>query len=619
MRILFSLLAAGGLFASLTGCGAPEAEFAWSDDTQNLVPAARKAVTDFVGDRFGTPGNMVAWQKLPVSFGGIPGQVTETERDEEHNLITSLTVSFRDQAMIARYDDNLDRQLSLAEFPAELQAEITAERFQQADADADGFLSPTEVTGLRVRSELFDRGSVSRISEMVEKRLAEEAGDEENQNDQKAERARIADEINQELIGKEFLFTSGTFAGQKTSVTAVKFDEDLDNANIAIYPPLSDRPSEDDEPVELSIDDVIVDFGKTMKSGRHLYMRHCMHCHGVTGDGNGPTAKYLKPLPRDYRKAVFKFVSTPTDIKHPNRDDIRRVMKNGIPGTYMPSFSMLKDQEVGDIIEYVRWLAMRGEYEEKLNIVLADYQNEAVAEEVRRKVTNYELALKDFEAALADGNAEESDRPEAVTAESERQKVLEDLAKDLEDLPEDSEDEATRMAEVWRLAEQHSNVIYPKVPKPPATPESIARGRQFYLSKCAVCHGVTAEGDGENTRGYQKDEKGNEYAEPGFFDVWGEPIEPRNLNTGIYRGGRRPLDLYRRIHQGIPGTPMQAFNSAFTDEQIWDLVDYVMSIPIDGPIPKSAGNVANSAKPKQPAKNEAAARDNEKQTESSGE
>ena len=34
--------------------------------------------------------------------------------------------------------------------------------------------------------------------------------------------------------------------------------------------------------------------GHKLQAGRRLYMQHCMHCHGVTGDGNGPTARYIR-------------------------------------------------------------------------------------------------------------------------------------------------------------------------------------------------------------------------------------------------------------------------------------------------------------------------------------
>src|SRR5690606_32397769 len=41
-----------------------------------------------------------------------------------------------------------------------------------------------------------------------------------------------------------------------------------------------------------------------------LYRKHCVHCHGISGDGRGPTALFLNPYPRDYRQGVYKFKST---------------------------------------------------------------------------------------------------------------------------------------------------------------------------------------------------------------------------------------------------------------------------------------------------------------------
>ncbi len=562
MRILFGITAALGLAVSLAGCGDPEAEFSYSEETRDLLPVARKTVESALVEHFGTPAKMVAWQRMPVDFGGAPGVIRDVLVMEGYeNLVGGLVVDFRVPALIARYDANLDGVLSFSEFPVELQEAITQEGFDGTDESKDGFLDARELPNLpEVESELFSLESVSPISK----------------------------ENAEEFVGKELLFVDGPYAGQRASVDGI----DTENRVVRISPPLS-IAAEDGTPIDLANVQVMVDFGRTMREGRHLYMRHCMHCHGVTGDGNGPTAQYLSPLPRDYRKGVFKFISLRRDVTfRPSRDDLERILVHGIPGTYMPSFAMLKDQEVHDIIEYVRWLSMRGEYEEQLNLLLNRFSNKAVADEIRRKVETYQLDLES-------GLVSESDPP--VTQASVRQEIDQELDGYLTDyFAEDSDNNATNVASAWRAAEVHANVVYPKVPKPPSTPESIARGRQLYLGKCAVCHGITAEGDGENTRGYQKDPQGNEYPAPGFFDDWGEPIEPRNLNTGIYRGGRRPLDIYRRIHQGIPGTPMQAFGSAFTDEEIWDLVDYVMSIPINGPIPDQNLQIA-AKKPKESA------------------
>ena len=96
-----------------------------------------------------------------------------------------------------------------------------------------------------------------------------------------------------------------------------------------------------------------------------LYREHCVHCHGVTGDGAGPTAAFLNPYPRDYRMGLFKFKSSKKGEK-PTHDDLKRILVNGIPGTAMPSFALLPEQEVEALIDYVKYLSVRGEVERRL-------------------------------------------------------------------------------------------------------------------------------------------------------------------------------------------------------------------------------------------------------------
>ncbi len=48
---------------------------------------------------------------------------------------------------------------------------------------------------------------------------------------------------------------------------------------------------------------------ENLDHGSRLYRIHCLHCHGVTGDGRGPTGRWVNPHPRDYRQGKFKFMS----------------------------------------------------------------------------------------------------------------------------------------------------------------------------------------------------------------------------------------------------------------------------------------------------------------------
>jgi mono/diheme cytochrome c family protein len=104
-------------------------------------------------------------------------------------------------------------------------------------------------------------------------------------------------------------------------------------------------------------------------------------------------------------------------------------------------------------------------------------------------------------------------------------------------------------------------------------------------TKCVDCHGAAGRGDGTSTEeswpipDAKPDRK---YEVAGLHDAWGHPQKPRDLTRGIYRGGRRPVDIFRRIYAGITGTQMPEFGGTILkDDEIWDVVNYVLSIPFD--------------------------------------
>jgi mono/diheme cytochrome c family protein len=294
---------------------------------------------------------------------------------------------------------------------------------------------------------------------------------------------------------------------------------------------------------------------------RGLYREHCAHCHGVTGDGAGPTAAFLNPYPRDYRKGQFKFKSTPVGAR-PTHSDLKKILLEGIPGTAMPSFQLLPDLEVEALVDYVKYLAIRGEVERRLLSAAAelDVGGRLIAKE-------------------AGSNKEERDGQIAAIKEM----VAETVAR-------------------WTAAEGQVVEI---PPRPSMTAEelaaSIQRGRTLFygtVANCVKCHGDSALGDGQTT---DYDEWTKEFIGDGkdpklvatYVSLGMLPprtIRPRNLRLGIYRGGMRPIDLYWRIKNGIEGTPMPAATmkpegdphaKGLTPEDIWDLVNYVQALPYE--------------------------------------
>jgi hypothetical protein len=48
---------------------------------------------------------------------------------------------------------------------------------------------------------------------------------------------------------------------------------------------------------------------------------------------------------------------------------------------------------------------------------------------------------------------------------------------------------------------------------------------------------------------------------------------------GIYRGGRRPIDLYYRLEAGINGSGMP--KAPLDELEKWQVIDYVLSLPYE--------------------------------------
>jgi len=308
-------------------------------------------------------------------------------------------------------------------------------------------------------------------------------------------------------------------------------------------------------------DQVVIDGGLVLKHGRQLYQRHCSHCHGTSGDGAGPTAEYLKPRPRDYRHGIFKFTSTSGQAKA-SRSDLQRILRNGIPGTYMPSFvPMLDEVELKHVVEYIRFLAMRGEFERRLASELAsDYSSEAVANRVEGGESTQDI-IEELKGVLG------------------------------EDIHDSLEFVGDGVADDWSAADEEDVQVTPSIARVPDTIESRRLGRELFLSKdvaCADCHGIDGRGDGPQSTIFEKNPATDQlYEEPGLHDVWHNVNQPRNLTYGIYRGGRRPVDLFRRVSAGIKGTRMPSFKN-LEHEKVWHIVNYVLSLPFESEPGRSA-------------------------------
>jgi putative copper export protein/mono/diheme cytochrome c family protein len=95
----------------------------------------------------------------------------------------------------------------------------------------------------------------------------------------------------------------------------------------------------------------------------------------------------------------------------------------------------------------------------------------------------------------------------------------------------------------------------------PYTTRSIATGQHLYLDHCTTCHGMFGKGNG-----------------PAATSL---PSRPADL-TAAHVLDHREGDLFWWLSFGISGSAMPGFADRLTEDERWDLVNFVRTLPIGG-------------------------------------
>ncbi len=85
--------------------------------------------------------------------------------------------------------------------------------------------------------------------------------------------------------------------------------------------------------------------------GAALFARYCALCHGERGDGHGERRAGLSSPPRDLTDSAWQSRTSPLRIFV--------ALREGVPGTAMPSWAALSAEETWDLVAHVRSLAAR--------------------------------------------------------------------------------------------------------------------------------------------------------------------------------------------------------------------------------------------------------------------
>jgi len=261
-----------------------------------------------------------------------------------------------------------------------------------------------------------------------------------------------------------------------------------------------------------------------LAAGSHLYKKHCLQCHGLSGDGRGPTGQWVYPFPRDFRQGIYKYVSSAgSAARKPTRADLHRVTAAGIERTSMPAFAMLSEEDRERLVSYTIHLGVRGEVEFRLMRGILSHNNDMdddLAAELRSAL---KIVLQQW--VNADG---EAIAPSSIPT------------------PDDPN---------LRVADSHL--------------ESVRRGQKLFANTAVGC--ISCHVDYGRQSRY-------------LYDAWGSSVRSTDLTEGAYRGGKQPIDLYQRIKGGIGPSGMPAATS-LTEAETWDLVHFILALPAPSMLP----------------------------------
>jgi cytochrome c oxidase cbb3-type subunit 2 len=240
--------------------------------------------------------------------------------------------------------------------------------------------------------------------------------------------------------------------------------------------------------------------------GRKLFVAECSGCHGERGRGDGPAAVRLDPKPRNFTAEKFKFRSTPAS-EPPTRQDIFETVSNGLPGSAMPPFKFLTEEERWLLVDYVRSLAGIDRAPAPEPIAMGA-EPPGGPESIARGKTIYEK----LQCASCHGPEGRGDGPSAKTLKDEygRPIVPRDLTtgvyrrgetaaalhmrfrSGIDGTPMPSYAAALPEADGWDLTHYVQSLARPRAPLPA---DLVERGRRVVAEKrCDACHVIEGQG-----------------------------------------------------------------------------------------------------------------------------
>jgi len=277
----------------------------------------------------------------------------------------------------------------------------------------------------------------------------------------------------------------------------------------------------------------------------------CYFCHGYSGDAKTVASSYLTPAPRDF---------TQLDPASLSREQMMAAVAQGRLGTAMMAFAAtLREDEIGDVVDYVRKEFMLGE---RKNTRYHTPENGWPEHE--RYAAAFPFALGDLSLAIPIEKLTPTQQDgrrlfmsSCVTCHERAQHEAVPMRFDSRSVsyPRGDFAPASAEAEVDAVSGATPYASHAKGPNIDSKDPVLMDGAALFQQNCAFCH--APDGTGKNWIG-------------SFLTA-----RPRNLTDRAFAAKTDKARLREVILEGLPGTTMSAWKNVLSSAQVDAIVEYV--------------------------------------------
>ena len=308
------------------------------------------------------------------------------------------------------------------------------------------------------------------------------------------------------------------------------------------------------------------ELARRLAAGGEFFRVNCTGCHGAEGRGNGLAAQFMEVRPRDLTLGKYKYKSTVVG-NLPHDGDIYRTLVRGLPGSSMPPWRELSEQQLWLLVDYVKSL-YEGEKnfnDKSLTVPVSPQRNDLNPDKELLRGRALYLAAQCANChgleARADGagwNSTTSEYGNVVRPRDFRPRIA------VADLPELYGLLGRKLAlwagpEAWAKLEK-SEVWGKLAPKDDATSTA------FHLFLIGEGPRVRAVFGDDLVKAAIGDDR---FAKQ--FAKGNDPLEDLRMSAATekdrpslrLRGGASAEDLYRTVMTGLEGSPMKAQRDDF--------------------------------------------------------